>query len=1018
MGRIPTITTEVAARTGRSGANVPSPNASPDAFGAAQGRALQTLGGGIDDMARSLYAVHQRRRDEEVANRVALADFTSRELQLRNEVGADGAGYHDTVLREYENFISEQANEIDDDATRAEFTRRMRLQRLNVSSRAAQYEFGAASEYATNQTNASITALDNRIRLQPDQYDILVQQGVDVIMAQSNVPATVRDRMATAWRQNSAAARFDGLMESAQTVDDVNALEAQLNGTGSDRRQWGAEMSTADLARISNSLGTMRRAIRTQADTNARAAIDGLEERASDLTVAIPREELQAAQRLVQLSENPVTHARMARIMRDQELARQYRRSPPTQIEAAANAVLGSGDTSTQGERRALDDAGREFGVSLEFMTRTGAASAPVRLSGAAASAPPNERIQTIIGRAVQGVLGPGATVTVSSGHRPGDTGSQHSVGGAADFTITRADGTVVRWNDPEAREVALAAARLGAQGFGAGPSYMGGASFHFDTGEGGATAPRRGGVTVWSDDDGAGHSSGGPGAAEWYADLVAAQASGESAGLRVDVDQAFIDRALATPGVRQALAGDESPARVVAAYAAHSSAYLRQYLGRAASDEELYMAHVMGVEDAAALIAAQADGNPEAVARYRDMTVQYAEAGPGGGVTASAYSAAETMRRMASEARTRINDDPMDFAARTGIVDLTSLNEDGGWQRRGEDVRSVAEYYSIPMDEMQPFTNAEETELGRAMSDGGADDVLEILTQVQAMGSDVARAAIRQISDLDGVYGYAAGLQYETGSGSVASEVVRGQKRIEENPAIVEQIGAPDYQISAAFATETGAALYGIAPAQRQAIMDAAIAHYVETRVARGVTGAFNSGAFRDSIAAVMGTGERNGLNLETVNGRQTVLPTGISGEQVETAFRSMTSADWTSISATRTPPMYADGTQAEASDLANEATLSYIGGGQYRVAVDDGTFLVTSGAAQNGRLQAFIVTSTSLQRYISRPQPSLDMSPSMTPGTPPQAGQTTTDSLDTLTPAEVEALMRRYGVGIVPPR
>jgi hypothetical protein len=155
-----------------------------------------------------------------------------------------------------------------------------------------------------------------------------------------------------------------------------------------------------------------------------------------------------------------------------------------------------------------------------------------VKMIGDAAANPPQAQTVGVVGRAVQSVLGPGAQVEISSGTRAGDHGSQHADGGAADVTFYREDGTVIFWNDPEAKQIALAAAAMGAKGFGAGPNYMGGTRLHIDLGDGAVGAdgrmvsPVRGGIQVWSD-DGPGGSSGGPGAAEWQAELQRAYEEG-----------------------------------------------------------------------------------------------------------------------------------------------------------------------------------------------------------------------------------------------------------------------------------------------------------------------------------------------------------------------------------------------------------------------------------------------------------------------------------------------------------
>lgn len=153
--------------------------------------------------------------------------------------------------------------------------------------------------------------------------------------------------------------------------------------------------------------------------------------------------------------------------------------------------------------------------------------------------------IRDRVNAAVESVLGPQARVIHTSGFRDNDTDgdgvpdrrSQHGTGGATDFQILRADGTVVNWNDPDMQEVFEVAAAMGVRGFGAGPEYMGGTHAHLDLGLGGNGAPVRGGITVWSDDDG-GASDRGAGAAQWYQSLVRAS-TGES-GLSADESAAW----------------------------------------------------------------------------------------------------------------------------------------------------------------------------------------------------------------------------------------------------------------------------------------------------------------------------------------------------------------------------------------------------------------------------------------------------------------------------------------------
>lgn len=920
MARIPTVTTQIASRSGRTTQGVPSPQASPEAFGAGIGRGLQAMGAGLQDVATGLHVREEKRRQEEVANAVAQADFTRRELELRNRVGPDAAGYQEAVLDEYDQWVDEQAQGIEDDRARAEFTRRMQASRPGLSSRAAQYELGTAAEYSSEQANRSLTALDNRIRLQPDMYDELVSQGIDVINTRDNVPANVRAGMAERWRQNSAMARFEGMLEGANSVEDIDRIDGELRGEDS---RWLTELAPNDLDRLLGTMSTARRAIRTQTDVQARAAIDSLEARASDPTILIPQDELRAAQQLVAASENPVTVARMARIVRDQQLVREYRQSTPAEMRAGGRdrAALGM----LPQNRAALGGAGRSFGLSLEYMTRVaGTGSGDIGVYA--------DAITSIESGGRYDAIGP----TTPRGQR---AYGRYQV---MDFNIGP---WTQRWlgrtmtpqeflADPDAQDMVFAGQ------FGSYVEQYGNP----------VTAAR-----AWF---GFGESDGYTSGAE-YERRFAAYVEQHSGGVGNGIDQDFIDRALATPGVRQRLAGDETPERVVAAYAAVARETMSQVLNREVSDEELYMAHRFGVEEATQIVRGYEEGDAEAVERYTEATREYAEAGPRGGVTASQYARQETLDRMAADARRRLAADPMTYAGQTGTFTISPLDGPGGFAARGDEARRVADYYRIPLDQMRPFTEDEAAAFTQQFANGSADDILEVLTAVQQMGGRVARAAMNQLDDVNDVYAYAGGLQLETGQGAVAADVVRGQRRLEENPDIRNQIGATERDISDAFMSATGGALMDAAPGQRQAIADAALAHYVETQVARGRAGRFNNDAFTASVQAVLG-GRQGAPAVDEVNGELTVLPPGVTGREVEQAFNNMSVTDWAEMSEQGLPPRYVTGDVADPDDIADEARLRAIGGGRYRVMLSDGSYLVTGRPGQNGRLEAFIFTPT----------------------------------------------------------
>ena len=677
--------------------------------------------------------------------------------------------------------------------------------------------------------------------------------------------------MLRSWKEQAASSRFDGMMERATSIQDVQAIRAEM--TSKDGKDWTAELSIQEFDRKRAALDQMEKAIQTKADADARAALDSLDGRMEDVMYDVPQEELAAVGKLVEQSANPVTAARYARAMRDSDIKKQDRTKSPAQLRAEAAARANNPRLPVR-VNNAITNASQATGIPASYL-----AGSVSREYG-------------------QYLKGPEDQIDYTKGNAAGASSAK----GIGQFL----DGTAL--------DIFRSAAFQSATGLN---------------------------TSSMSDD--------------------------QVKALRDDPDLAVVG---------------------VAIMAKRSNNVIRAATGRNATDAELYMGHFLGEGGLRSLmLGLEADPNASAPALFPDaakanptvyknkdgsdktLRQLYDELGRtfSRDATGIAYGDDQMRDKVLSSVETGLRDDPVAFAQSVGAITTTDVFSPGGMAQRGQEYLAMADMYALPASESKPFTKDEAAQLKAQLDDSSADEALQLIMSIQEMGRVPAQAAMAQIGEDGNVYAYAGGIAMETGQLPVASDVIKGQKRINDNPAIWADVGATKEDMNAAFNAATGAALYDITPAQRQSILDASKAHYIETNTARGK--GWNSNQFTASIQAVMGS--TNGQPaIDTVNGESTILPPGLDGPTLEAAFEVMTVADWTSLSVQGLPPKYADGTIADPADLAGEASLRAIGGGQYKVATNDGAYLTTGRRTSSGTAEYFLLQpeARAVQAVLSR--------------------------------------------------
>lgn len=398
----------------------------------------------------------------------------------------------------------------------------------------------------------------------------------------------------------------------------------------------------------------------------------------------------------------------------------------------------------------------------------------------------------------------------------------------------------------------------------------------------------------------------------------------------------------------------------------------LENTLGRPVDDSEVYMAHLMGpggavsflnaykndpTQSAADLMPVAAKNNP---GRFYDASGKpYSVADVYNNISGAfslnphrvAFEDSEQLKQLIDQTQKELTDDPISHAARVGSHNIVSLDTPDGFAARGNTANSVAQYYGLPVTEMKPFTEDEANALKRQIADGGADKAVSIMSAIQSMGTQPAQAAMKQLDEKDPAFGY-AGRVYLDGNRGVAADIMRGRDQLVKNPEIKKDMGIDDAALSSQFTSATGTALSGLAPADAKAVREAALAYWVQNHSSTNTTTGIGSSAspsFADSVQSVMG-GKSGAPAIDNVNGRMVLLPKGVSASDMENAFSRMTLADYARMSANGKVPLYADGKVVDPSDIQNEAMPVAVGGGKYKIMLQDGSTLLNGETYSNG--------------------------------------------------------------------
>lgn len=1015
-----------------------------NAFGAAAGSALRSVGDALNMGAETLNSIAEKQRREDAASKTAGFDFTPDELALKNQVPADGSGYHNLVKNTYTQKVNDYANNIDDPQTRDSVRKQLMSQLPTLNARSAEYEFQTGQANGKLNADDALQTLTNRVQQDPYSFDTVVAQGSNVINSRPDIPQSTKAAWSQTWTNDAAKYRMDGALQQAKTIPQLDALATELathDPNNPQSKDWAALMRPADYHTIIDQIGTARKAMRTKFDSVADAQLSYLGERVKAADGGIPSDELQTGQAAVAATGDGVKQQKIARITRDNTITITNQRLTPADLRGQINAIAGSPgaaypdlppDVSTMVNQASTTTgmsagylgglATREYGASFkaakpavdqQFAPQVVNQNVDLRnmrpdvvaaatLAGQAIGAPlmitkgqSGNPISTTQGADIDI-----ATVGKSSADKAkmagalvdagftgiADYGSYMRVGMRsavpADFGDNAQGQTWGGWTmlSPEIADV------LKSKGFASGassdiikrsgPAATPSIDYTQPTsvvGPDGKPATSALGLTQFTNNT-------------WLG-VIKSPGAAQQAGINIDgmSDQQLLDLRK-NPKVSLVMAG---------VYGQQNKQVMQQTLGRPVDDAEVYMAHLFGpsgaitfingnknmpTQSAAALMPQAAKANPGVFYQKDGTPVSVADAyntisnsfnlDP----TRVAYEDNEQRKRILENMTTSLAKDPVNYAARVGSFNILPLDAPQGFAERGKTSLAIADYYGQPRETTHPFTEDEANALKKQLDDGGSDQAVKVMGAIASMPDQAAKAALTQLGQKDGTFGY-AGRLYLDGNRGVAVDIMKGRQMLTKNPTISKDLGITDDVVNSQFTAATGSAITTLKSDEQDAIRESAKAYWVAKQSGTKQLGTFGSSSsmsFGDAVQAVMG-GNKQLPAISSVNSKMTVMPEGLKADEVEKALNRMTIQDYTRLSGDGKAPMYTDGTTPNPEDIGSEAMLLAVGGGKYQVMLDNGTKLLTGDVDGNGRPVAYTIKpdAKEFKAIAARPLP-----------------------------------------------
>lgn len=969
-----------------------SERTTPDQYGAQVGVATQQLGQTIIGAASENYDAwlqnRERKRGEDVANAVAQTNLAVPALEAQKEAPPDGAGVVQSTFEKQRTLIDQRAGELFpyDPRGATEYKKHMYASQVHYNTSAATFEASQSATHSKEQADSSLATLLNKVRVDPTLYNQTMLQGHGVIDASLAIPEYSRDSYKKTWEKQITNAYFEGKIQQAKTPEEMKAIGDELTkGTGAELYQ--GRLASADFEKLFNKTTTAFKKDEVEAlKANFAPQLDTLANQIQADPAKFEEARKQGMDAIDGLQLGDTAKSELRRSWDSTSAAARFesgvRSATTADTLAAQEGELKQGVWQQRLEPKDYKSLLTHIDNQKKVLATKANTDATTAITDLEARTKdgilvPSENFQAV-NKLVTASSNPVTQTRFARVVRDQQLLAQ-SRGLPPDQLYNLADrarggpGSTYPGLPPEVSGWVSEASTLFP---GVPASYLG------------ATATREYGVYFGRNTANPGTTDYGKGTLATRNGVPITTATGlfqfTDSTWQETVDDPRTRAAMATAGydlskmspqqITDLRKDGRASTIAAAALAAQNKSTLENALQRPVSDGELYLAHFLGAGGATVMLKAynNAPDLPAAgimpKAAASNAPVFYANGGTGKALTVKqvvdqvqsqfvaspsgvAYGDSEFYKKKADTTKKALESNPYRYATVVdGTQPSTKLETPADFAARGNVFNAVGQYYRLPREDNKPFdTEVEVPAIQKKFKDGMSEEVVGLLTSMSAMDKVAPgslTAGLKQVGEEHSAYGVAAQLvSGDAPDVGTASLIVRGTKRIGADKTL-DTSGKHD-EATTAFTTAVGGALYGIPPDARNAIFKAAQAHYAETSAMENRT-AFDDKAFGRSVNAVMGSGAGT-PRIGSVNGATTVLPSGVTEKQMNTAVDRLIDTDLLRLGVDKqgrndgSVPVYSDGKPVSANEITTQGTLRYLGAGQYAIQMSDKKYLVT---------------------------------------------------------------------------